>query len=457
MITDLKPHRLLLLITLSHFLHAQTQSLSIGEAVTKALAVYPAARIASEQVRAATAGVAVAQTAWLPRLDTLAQFNRATLNNVFGLLLPQSTLPSISGPVLGTNDLDNVWSTAVGITASWEPFDFGLRKARLDEAKSSQHRAEAEANRTLFELSFRAADIWLTVLANEQAVRASEAGLKRAQALLTISDSLVRADLRPGVDASRGRAEVARSQTEILQARRSAEIARIELAGILNMEPATLAIVPGKLLQSLPVPAAPPAGEHPGVTEQKSAIAQVKAARTMLDRSWFPRFNLQGSAYARGTGALIDGQTLGGVNGLGPNYRNWAVGFTATFPLFDLASIRARTEVEAHRELAESARLDQIRQDLDANIRRTRLELSIALDIAQHTPVQVRSAREAEQQASARYKAGLSSVVDLTDAQRLLTQAEIEDSLARLTAWRALLRVSFASGDIDTFLSQASQ
>ena len=56
----------------------------------------------------------LARTAYLPRVDALAQINRATRNNVFGLMLPQNVIPSISGPVLGTNNTGTAWGSAVG-------------------------------------------------------------------------------------------------------------------------------------------------------------------------------------------------------------------------------------------------------------------------------------------------------------------------------------------------------
>ena len=58
-----------------------------------------------------------------------------------GFLLPQSVIPSISGPVLGSNNLDSVWGSAVGATVTWEPFDFGLRSASVvgsDGRKNAQ-------------------------------------------------------------------------------------------------------------------------------------------------------------------------------------------------------------------------------------------------------------------------------------------------------------------------------
>jgi len=43
----------------------------------------------------------------------------------------------------------------------------------------------------------------------------------------------------------------------------------------------------------------------------------------------------------------------------------------------------------------------------------------------------------------------------VADAQRLLLQAEIEDNLARLTVWRAMLGEALAQGDLQPFLELA--
>src|SRR5215510_9731010 len=76
--------------------------LTLERAMQYAVEHYPAVRAAVEQVSASSAGVDVARSAYLPRLDALWQSNRATANNVFGQLLPQSVIPALSGPVLST-------------------------------------------------------------------------------------------------------------------------------------------------------------------------------------------------------------------------------------------------------------------------------------------------------------------------------------------------------------------
>src|SRR5205814_7173742 len=64
---------------------APSNPMSISQAVESALRNYPSISVSQEQVNAAAAGIDLARTAYLPRVDSLAQFHRATRNNVFGL------------------------------------------------------------------------------------------------------------------------------------------------------------------------------------------------------------------------------------------------------------------------------------------------------------------------------------------------------------------------------------
>ena len=90
---------------------AQSAPLTLTQAVQQALKQYPAVRVSETQVSSAAAAINLARTSYLPRADFLAQINRATHNNVFGLMMPQPlpVIPTISGPVLRTNSLANVW------------------------------------------------------------------------------------------------------------------------------------------------------------------------------------------------------------------------------------------------------------------------------------------------------------------------------------------------------------
>jgi len=405
--------------------------LTLDQAIDFALANYPAVRASMERANASREAVSLSRAAYLPRTDLLWQSNRATRNNIFGLLLPQSVVPPISGPVLpGTSDR-GVWGSAGGILLSWEPFDFGYRGANVDVAKAGQNRANAELSLTRLDVAAAVADSFLALAAAEQQVNAAQADVDRRQVLATSVHTLVNQELRPGADASRADAELSAAKIQLIRAQqvqRENEAIFTQLLGIagnhVGIDPASLlheAAVPGIASFSLT--------NHPAALVANSNLFEARARENVLSKSYFPRFNLQGSFYGRGSGANPDGSFGTGTDGLNLMRRNWAVGLTATFSVLDFPSLHLKKEIEKAKAAYDSAVL-----------------------ISQNTPIELQAAQLGETQATARYKAGLASIVEVAEAQRLLLQAEIEDNLARLTVWRAMLGQALAQGDLQPFL-----
>jgi len=450
---------MLLMLAAIAALPGQQTPLTIAAAVESAVRNYPSIRVSQEQINAAAAGIQLARTAYLPRVDALAQANRATRNNVFGLLLPQSVIPSMSGPVIGTNNFGTAWGSVVGGLVTWEPFDFGLRDANVAVASAAKNQSEAALKRTQFDVAVSAVNAYLTVAAAQETVRAAQAGVDRAEVILRTTNALVNAQLRPGADASRAEAELAAARTQLIQAQEATEIARATLAQFVGGEPNQIDIFAPGLLQQppdRPVMAFDTAS-NPVSVEQNAVVEQEQARLRALERTYFPRFYLQAAAYARGTGAELDGRLLGGLNGLAPNIQDYALGFSVNFPIMDLPAIRARQTAQSATIRAETARYQQIVTDLRAQWNRAVASLQGARRIAGNTPVQVSAARAATQQSTARYQSGLGNIDEVAEAQRLLTQAEIDDALARLSIWRGLLGVAAAAGDIQPFVAEVSQ
>lgn len=435
--------------------------MTLSQTVEAALKNYPAIRVSQEQMAAAAAGIQLARTAYLPRIDALAQADRATRNNVFGMLLPQplNAIPSMSGPVIGTNNLGTAWGSAIGVLVSWEPFDFGLRRASVGAAEAGRARSQAALLRSQFEVAVAAADGCVTLTASLETVRAAQAGVDRATIIARTIHALVDAQLRPGADASRADAELAAARTELIQAEEATDVARATLSRFLGGDPRQIALTAPALLQLPPAATPQPldAAANPVAVEQNAAIEQARAELRVLERSYFPRFYLEGTAYSRGTGAELNGHNLGGLNGLAPNTQDYGLGFTVTFPAGDRPAIQAREAAQSATVRAETARAQQIAADLRAQWNAAVAQLEGARRVAANTPVQVEAARTAAGQAEARYRSGLGNIDEVAEAQRLLTQAEIDDALARLSVWRGLLAVATAAGDLQPFLAEAGR
>ena len=447
---------------LSGLLAAQSpQTFTLDQAIQYAVDHYPTVRAAVEQVNATEAGVSVARSAYLPRVDALWQSNRGTVNNIFGQVLPQSVIPAMSGPVLPSASTGSVWGSAAGALLSWEPLDFGLRGATVAGAQAARERARAGEELTNLEVQRAVAEAFLTLAAAERSVTAARADFDRRDVLARAIHTLVDNQLRPGAEASRGDAERAAAQTRLFQAQESEILARTTLARVLGTDgdvvidaAALFAQVPSsEVVPGIPAGAAGTAAKHPLVQVQQAAIDEARAQQDILARTDRPRLYLQSSLFARGSGANPNGQLDGGFGGLGLDRANWSGGFQIVFPnLFDLTSLHARQAAAAASARAQTALYDEAVLTVTSQQRAAAAIVSTARAVAANTPVQLAAAQESESQARARYQAGLTSIVEVADAQGLLAQAELQDQLARVDVWRALLASALAQGDLAPFV-----
>jgi outer membrane protein TolC len=166
-----------------------------------------------------------------------------------------------------------------------------------------------------------------------------------------------------------------------------------------------------------------------------------------------PRVYLQSSLFARGSGAQVDGGFEGGASGLWPGRANWAAGVQVVLPnLFDFASLRARRAASAASTRAEIARYDEAVLAVTSQASTADALADAARAVALNTPVQLAAAEQSEAQARARYDAGLASIVEVTDAQALLVQAEYQNAAARIDVWRALLAQAISRGSVQPFI-----
>jgi outer membrane protein TolC len=453
---------ILCLVCLSSASEAQTppanpappQPLTLGQAIEYAAEHYPTLRAALEQVGASKANVDLARSAYLPRLDSLWQSNRATANNVFGQVFPQPVIPALSGPVLSSASSDSVWSSAVGALFSWEPVDFGLRRASVAGADAAFARAQASEALTRLELQAAVGAAFLSVLGAQRAVVVAQADLDRRTVLRQTIQTLVDNQLRPGADASRADAEQAAARTRIIQAQQGLALAQITLRRLLGGAP-VLTVDGSRLLTDAPSTDRPPAtATHPLLQFRHAILLQARSAEAILAKTDRPRLYFLGSVFARGSGAETNAPFDGGSAGLGLDRANWAGGFQVVFPnVFGVSSLRARKTAAAAGTRAEIALGDEAAFLVTAQQQSAAVLMQSARAIAANTPIQLNAARQSEAQARARYDAGLASLTEVADAQNILAQSEVQDELARIDVWRALLADAVAHADLTPFLA----
>lgn len=422
-------------------------------AVSFALEHHPAVRAQIALEHGAEADVAGARAALLPRLDASLELERSTGNVVAGSAFALPGMPLTSGPA-GTRDFDSgTFGSAISLSAGLDVVALLRRMDLVDASLADRGRAKATTDVRRLAIAAGAAQAFLELAGAQEALKAARAAVARATSFATQTDTLVAQELRPGADASRARAEIAAAGTLLARAQQAVAVRRAQLGQALGLGGESLTIDAGALAR-LPVQSSDARQTHPLLVEARQVVVAAGSRQSAMRLEFLPRIELAGALWARGTGYDRGGTTPAPLGGLVPNTPNWGTALIIAWPVLELFSVRAK-EVAATASLdLAHAREDEVAQIVASEIEVTRAQLEGAKEIAARTIAATDAARTAEQQASARFAAGLGTALEVADAQRLLAQAELDDASGRLGVWTAMFLLSRALGDLEPFLAQ---
>jgi outer membrane protein TolC len=115
---------------------------------------------------------------------------------------------------------------------------------------------------------------------------------------------------------------------------------------------------------------------------------------------------------------------------------NWYVGLVVQWNLFD-GTLWARRDAARAREDAARFDRDTVRMTLDLAGERAWLDLGAALEVLPGLQTSVDAAKANLAQADARFRAGLGTIIELADAEALLTNAALQLAVGQFNVDRA--------------------
>jgi outer membrane protein len=413
--------------------------MTLPEALAYAAAHSPALGTARAQVREGEAATGIPRSRWTPMAGATVQLVGATVNNTTAVGLPGGDgldLPRIGGraydPTLGFDS-----------AASWQPYASSLAAVGIQQllwdfgvTAAQQASADAALAATRQDLALRQLDITLAVTVAFKAVQAAHqvetaaiAAVTRSQVHRDQAAALVRSELRSRIYLARAEAELARLQVAELQARSGVVVAQSGLAQVVGFDQplldtdgvaSTLPALPS-LAEAIQV-----ALDHdPGLKAIEARVtAQREQARATADLS-HPTLFATGAVSVRSGGATAAGVPAPTLDGFLPQTPNWDVGLVANWSFLDpIDAARARTQLEhatvlegqlaeAKQAVVSAAQAAWVRSDTSAQAI-PRLEQALA------------AAKENYDQANVRFNQGLGTSVEIADAERLLTDAEVQ-------------------------------
>jgi len=400
--------------------------LSLVEAVQLGRTQAVTAVLAGLNVRVADARLGQRRADLLPFVAGSARYTYQTLNfDEFGL-------PNVSG----VTPPFSLWSFQVrAVQSIYDASLWARTQAASDSAKASGLDAV-----TAGELAAVTAGVaYVRVLGAGEVVNARLADSVIATDLLEQARQLVLSGVSPPIDSTRSSVNFAAVRTQLLIARNQQDRSRLELARALDLPPSGQIVLTDSLAPS----------DETVPTDADSAVAfalahrsEVQAERQRLAAS---ERSLKAIKYENlpsigATGQYTEGgKTLSVIN---PSY---SVGVGITLPIFDGLKRQDRAAEQSARVKAQRLRLHDAERQIETETRQALIDMLAARQQVGLAQDRLRLATLELDQAEERFKAGIASSIETTNAQLsvvssrdVLIQARVALGVARLSAYRAL-------------------
>jgi outer membrane protein TolC len=415
-----------------------TLELSLKQAVDIALAPDGNARaqLAREALKQAQSRIAQARAALLPNLDaSVAEQNQTRNLSSFGINvqipIPGFQFPEFVGPF-------STFDARASVTQS--VFDFGAIR-RYQASRKGAEAAADENDATKDEVARQAALAYLAALRAQVRVEASQADVDLAQSLLELATNQKSAGTGTGIEVTRAKVQLAQAQQQLLVARNDLRQSLLELLRAIGLRLDTPLLLTGKMDYAPMEPIAAAKALETALASRADWMAQQKredTARLSYSGVKLERLpSVVGFADYGSNGASIDNSVP-----------TRTIGLSLRVPIFDGGRRDARRSESRSQYEQERIRTADLRRQVE-------LEVQLALDDLQSSEEQVKVAAEgldqvqAEvEQAQRRYKAGVSSSLEVTDSQTRLARARDNRiaalflyNRARLDLWQAMGKI----------------
>lgn len=333
----------------------------------------------------------------------------------------------IGAGALTTSRLFNRFGDGINITQLVS--DFGRTPNLVATARSRAGAAQQTYQATRYDIILQVAQAYFNVLRAQQTIKVAQQTVAARQTVVDQITTLAKNNLRSQLDVTFVDVNLAQAKLLLIQAQDQQQEAFAELTRALGAQQnATYA------LNDEPLPPSPPADPEPLIDQAFRARPELEALR--LEREAAGRFERAEHDLKLPTVSLV------GVGGYIPyieqitlprvipnEYAGAAV--DVHIPVFNGHLFTARQEEAHYRTLEADQRLRDEEQRIARDVRTAWANASTAYQRMDVTAQMLQSAGLSEQLADGRYNLGLASIVELTQAQLNLTQADIENVNAK--------------------------
>lgn len=419
--------------------HPASIKLNLDQAVATALRNSKTLRTSVEAILKARGRVNEAKSAYLPTASSDTQFIH--LDSGTSVQIPVSPTETANLPIVMQDQKQ------VSITAS-VPLDImGEIKAAVDAAHFNLIATRLDYDRARNQLVADVKSAYYNVLRAQAFQGVAEQALKNAEDRLATAQAYLRAGTGTRFDVLRADTEVANARQNLIAAKNRVTLAIAALNNVLSLDqntPLEVADVPGE--DKSPVKGFDQAVEEayrlrPEIMQAEAGIHAAEKGIHLAKRSYLPSAGLAWVfQYTPDNGAFS------------PKETSWSAVLKVTIPIFDGGVTAARVQqAKADLNTAKLAKL-QAQDGVALETRQAYLSVVEAQDRLAVTNAALAEAEEQYRLAQVRYKAGVtqtpggSPLLEISDAQTALTQAQSNRINARYDLQDAIAQLERAMG-----------
>jgi len=438
-------------------LFAQQKTISLPSLINQAKNYLPLLKQKQAFVDASKAQITDTKHSFLPQLKLSEQLNLGSDNSIGGSYFPFGITPSTSGGVRGDNNFQPATGNVGVLYGEYELVNFGLNTAELNLAKAYSSVAEADLQKEQYLLSLNVARLYFNIQKSMYRLKADEQNVERYQSVFTVIESLTKSGLRPGSDSSLAKAELSKTKMSYNQTLGLINQQKEQLSYLTGITPADMVFeVPVSNaigIKPLVIPLLSDTGSNPLIDYYSKRNNLFSANELLIKKSYLPKILLAGSTWARGSSIQYNDKYQSLAEGFGYQRYNYMVGVAATYSLFNELHKKDKLAINRFQQQASEYDLQQQKLALAS----ASLQADNALQTTEanllEIPVQLQAAEATYQQKLAQYKAGLISLIDLTNASFVLYRSQTDYIQTISDGYLAQLDKAAANGSLNQFIA----
>lgn len=408
------------------------QPLTADEAAGIALRLQPSVTIAGANIVAAQGRTQQVRAGLRPSLGFSAGYTQQESLN--------ASTGTGGGTGGGTDPFSNSSSSGLRASASVRQllFDFNRTRNAVRESAARERAANAGLTRVQADLVLQVKQAFYTFVQNTRLVGVNEANLKNRQEQLALAQARLNVGLGAPADVVRAQTTVAEAAFNLESARNVASLSRVSLALLMGIDART----PLQTADSSePTVATDDVNDlvnqaltqRPEVVQAQASLEAAGFGVSVAKKSNAPSIGIGGSLASRGDNLSLNHSSVRATLDL-----SWT-------PFDGGLSKGVVKEAQANSAIAQ-AELNSARQNVVSDVSQAYLNLRTAEQSVLTADAQVANAEESVRLAEGRYRAGVGTFIEVTDAQTALLTARTNRVNAVSTVDKARAALSRAVG-----------